>query len=464
MTSYVAGNGTTSSRSYDLDYRISTLSTSNSLQNLSYDWDAADQLYNINNGISATATQDYDYNSLSMLLNVTSDGGDQGLTFNRNLNRETHTWGGIVDDYINTSTSNRVTRIEGSRARNFYYDTLGNLQEKTGWNGAYILGYDVYNRLNSITQSSSGDKTWYAVNAFNQRVRKGGYGGTASYVQDPNGTMLGETNGANNTNLYSQYVWLNGEVIAMYRSAWYYVYNDHLNRAEVITNSTKGPVWRAQNYAFDRTVTLNNIGGYLMGFPGQWYDSESKLWYNWNRYYDAATGRYVQSDPIGLAGGSNTYSYVGGNPVSNTDPTGLVTWEGTGAFFSAIAGGGAAFGAFQLKSECVNGSQQLAQVYAAGPAVGFGLQLTGSGGTFTFEDGRSTPDATVFNGQFLMAWAGGAAGLGYGVSSIQLGEATAPFSHGYSAGVDMSVGGTAGRSWVGFSIPLSCGCDSGGGK
>jgi RHS repeat-associated protein len=65
-----------------------------------------------------------------------------------------------------------------------------------------------------------------------------------------------------------------------------------------------------------------NPGAMDIRFPGQWFQLETGLAYNWHRHYDASLGRYIQPDPIGLAGGGSLYGYVGQNPLSYIDPEG----------------------------------------------------------------------------------------------------------------------------------------------
>jgi len=112
----------------------------------------------------------------------------------------------------------------------------------------------------------------------------------------------------------------------------YFVHTDHLDTPRTITNGAQQTVWRWDNDdAFGNNAPNENpsaLGNFAcnLRLPGQYFDKETNLHYNYFRDYDPSIGRYVQSDPIGLNGGINTYGYVGGNPLSLIDPFGLWAW------------------------------------------------------------------------------------------------------------------------------------------
>ncbi|MEX1033734.1 MAG: RHS repeat-associated core domain-containing protein [Cellvibrionaceae bacterium] len=82
-------------------------------------------------------------------------------------------------------------------------------------------------------------------------------------------------------------------------------------------------VWQASYTPFGKAdMVVEEITSNLR-FPGQYFDEETGLHYNYFRDYDPSTGRYIQSDPIGLEGGINTYGYALNNPLIYIDPFGL---------------------------------------------------------------------------------------------------------------------------------------------
>jgi len=115
----------------------------------------------------------------------------------------------------------------------------------------------------------------------------------------------------------------------------YYLHNDHLGTPRVVTNQAHQVVWKGQLKPFGETkVDVEAINNHRR-FPGQRFDIESRLYYNYFRDYDPTTGRYIQSDPIGLGGGMNTYAYVGNNPLMYSDPYGLAWFRPEGHEYKA---------------------------------------------------------------------------------------------------------------------------------
>ncbi len=341
--SYNYGNGLTRNLYYDQntaagDLRLTGLTTMDggaTLQSLLMAYDNNNRITGITNFVNPNYTQSYAYDALSRLSGMTSPTGNETIQYDATGNRTMHDWLAPIANEVDPS-SNRIVQDYALQSNGIVYghDGRGNRSSQSWGGSTATYVYDGYNRLKSVSRTTPSTyhnnayssvtypagTTTYQVNALDQRISKTNAATTSRYVYSGQNTLLAE----NNNGLWTSHIWIGGTPAGFIRGeTMYWTHTDHLARPELVTNSTRQVAWRAKNFHSERGVILDNAGGYNLGLPGQYYDAETGLWYNGFRYYDSRLGRYTQSDPIGLDGGLNTYSYASGNPVNAVDFFGL---------------------------------------------------------------------------------------------------------------------------------------------
>lgn len=332
VSGWTWGNGATATRAHDADGNVSTISSMG--LHLSYLYDNALRVAQMNDLDNGALSWTYGYDALDRLTSAANASTTEGWTYDANGNRLTQT-GTNLSGYDYSATSNRYTSSYAT------YDAAGSV---LGQSAVYE-----YDAAENLYVSGGGEAV---TNALKQRVE---HQSSQRVLWDGAGHIIGQYKWGgsfptvpNSVIPVQETIYLGDLPVAVMignitsdsagnftgvAHPIYYVHADALNTPRRLTQpSTNALAWRWDSDPFgygnpNPSPNPNVVPSiaYDLRFPGQVQDTTATSLYNsWYRTYDPSTGRYIQSDPIGLAGGVSTYAYVGGNPISRVDPYGLM--------------------------------------------------------------------------------------------------------------------------------------------
>ncbi|HGP0208704.1 TPA: RHS repeat domain-containing protein, partial [Pseudomonas aeruginosa] len=301
------GNGIALSREYDQDYQL--------LRQKVGPWQS-DYQHDANGNIqqhrhSLWGTLDYQYDPLDRLTEERGVQSGRSYAYdavgNRTQRSDNPASGGTASsqDYQYAPDSNRLTAIGAQAVTS---DAAGNLTQDRA---ARKLAYDAQGRLQSVSLDSQ-QVAEYRYNALGQRIVKLTPESVTTYLYGPDGQLLGEAehDGSGRKLRAQYYLWLDSLPLATIDADYdaqgkvgnptlLYLHGDHLDTPRLATDASGQIAWQWQSDAFGRGEALSQGSTQVnLRFPGQYYDAESGLHYNYFRDYDPETGRYVESDPV----------------------------------------------------------------------------------------------------------------------------------------------------------------------
>jgi RHS repeat-associated protein len=348
-------NGRTLTKSYDRDYAISRVASSD-INSLAYsvEVDPMGNVKNVGKAANLPPLKINTYDPLYRFTGATDNSGNvlEAYSYGLTGDRLTKTYQGQTDsyDYTDPLTTHRLLGIDGTLRD---YDANGNvLAPNSGNLPAYT--FDDRNRMNQVHISHTDGTCWgkictdgsdysvgYDYNGRGERVEKQivtanfirVFITNVGYMYNESGQLLGEYPVGASDVTPAEYIYLDGTPIAYVTGGQlYYIETDQLGtpRTVVKPGTPDTIVWKWDYFAsaFGENAPNQDPGNtgtnftFNLRFPGQYFDSETGLNYNYFRDYEPGTGRYVESDPIGLGSGLNSYTYVDSNSLFFRDSQG----------------------------------------------------------------------------------------------------------------------------------------------